>query len=90
MFIEIYFYALICDCLYIQNNKIILYCRDDLIAHLQKLQDSTKTHPWETASRTLEEAFGKDWKNKLRLDPDPIGSGCIAQVSTDNNIIIII
>ena len=37
-------------------------------------------HPWSDTVRTLEVAFGSDWREKLRLETEPIGSGCVAQV----------
>jgi aarF domain-containing kinase len=53
----------------------------ELTAHLERLQDSTRTHPWSTAEHTLNLAFGEDWRDVLDIDQAmPIGSGCIAQV----------
>ena len=53
----------------------------ELTVHLLRLQDSTRTHPWEVAEATLDLAFGKEWREVLELDKTkPIGSGCIAQV----------
>jgi aarF domain-containing kinase len=52
-----------------------------LITRLQKLQDDvTSNQSLETVENTMSVAFGKDWKNHLELDPNPIGAGCIAQV----------
>lgn len=34
----------------------------------------------DTVERTLSTAFGHDWKQKLSLDPKPLGSGSVAQV----------
>lgn len=49
-------------------------------SRLITLQDSTTTHPWSVAEKTLCEAFGEDWESKLDIIKSPIGSGCIAQV----------
>lgn len=52
-----------------------------LTAHLQRLQDATRTHPWAVAEATLDMSFGEGWRDVLDLDQSkPIGSGCIAQV----------
>lgn len=53
---------------------------EELTVKLQSLQDSTRTHSWSTAAKTLDEAFGPDWREFLIIDEKPIGSGCIAQV----------
>lgn len=37
-------------------------------------------YPIEMSHRTLDESFGPQWSDSLELDPEPIGSGCIAQV----------
>ena len=44
------------------------------------LQDHTPPHAWEWTVRALDDAFGPGWRTELRLEPKPIGSGCIAQV----------
>lgn len=69
--------------------------RPDLFGHefcvvFSQLQDHTTPHRWAHTEAKLQEAFGKDWQNKIRLG-DVIGSGCIGQVyhgqvlSTDND-----
>ena len=47
-----------------------------------KLQDATRGHSWSDTDKTLKEAFGENWTDKIELDESrrPIGSGCIAQV----------
>lgn len=52
-----------------------------LIERLKKLQDDvTVRHSISTVERTLEDAFGTEWKKSIDLDPQPIGAGCVAQV----------
>ena len=47
----------------------------------KKLQDSTTPHKWEHTEKCLSEAYGKNWRDHLRIEEDNIlGSGCIAQV----------
>mmetsp|Transcript_5072 Transcript_5072/g.7749 ORF Transcript_5072/g.7749 Transcript_5072/m.7749 type:complete len:530 (+) Transcript_5072:110-1699(+) len=53
---------------------------ESLTSHLERLQDSTVTYPWSTARNTLAESFGEDFEERLEVEKDPIGSGCIAQV----------
>ena len=48
-------------------------------AVFSRLQDDTTPHAWKHTERALEEAFGEDWNERVRLD-QIIGSGCIAQV----------
>lgn len=50
---------------------------DKLIA----LQDNVKSaHSLETVEETLTDSFGPHWRERLILNPKPIGAGCIAQV----------
>ena len=50
-------------------------------AKLTALQDRVSTnHTMETVENTLTESFGPYWRERLTLDPVPLGSGCIAQV----------
>jgi len=52
-----------------------------VIAKLTALQDNVSTtHTMETVENTLTESFGPHWRERLTLDPKPIGAGCIAQV----------
>ena len=53
-----------------------------VIEKLSKFQDSVHvTHPADVVERTLTEAFGENWRDKLTVDlENPIGTGCIAQV----------
>lgn len=52
-----------------------------LIQRIEHLQDDVKvTHSFATVENTLSEAFGKEWKNILTLDPKPLGAGSVAQV----------
>jgi aarF domain-containing kinase len=52
-----------------------------VIAKLVALQDNVKSaHSMETVENTLTESFGPHWRERLVLDPKPIGAGCIAQV----------
>ena len=44
------------------------------------LQDHTTPHAWSATLRTLDDSFGAGWAHDLRVEPTPIGSGCIAQV----------
>ncbi|CEG38038.1 atypical abc1 abc1-c protein kinase [Plasmopara halstedii] len=37
-------------------------------------------HSWKQTEDALKMAFGKDWRDTLEIDSQPIGSGCIAQV----------
>lgn len=53
---------------------------EDFTRHLEKMQDSTMTYPWELAQNTLNASFGEAWNEKLVLETEPIGAGCIAQV----------
>ncbi len=44
------------------------------------LHDSTTPHAWEHTTALLDKALGPEWDQRLLLDPEVIGSGCIAQV----------
>jgi predicted unusual protein kinase regulating ubiquinone biosynthesis (AarF/ABC1/UbiB family) len=51
-----------------------------LIKRLESLQDRVKVdYSIESVERTLRLAFGDDWTD-LRIEPKPIGAGCVAQV----------
>lgn len=53
----------------------------NLIARLEALQDDVKVfHPFSTVEKTLSEAFGDDWQDKLIIEPKPVGTGSVAQV----------
>lgn len=61
-----------------------LSSRPDLVGHqfcsmFQKLQDDTTPHAWKYTEHALQHAYGKDWRDKIRIDK-LIGSGCIGQV----------
>ena len=54
---------------------------DAVCARFLHLQSSAQPHPWRHTVRTLDAMFaGREWRDELRLDSTPIGSGCIAQV----------
>jgi len=58
--------------------------RPDLFGHdfcsvFSALQDNTTPHSWKHTVKVLEEAFGPDWRTKIRLH-EILGSGCIGQV----------
>jgi predicted unusual protein kinase regulating ubiquinone biosynthesis (AarF/ABC1/UbiB family) len=44
------------------------------------LHDSTTPHAWKHTAVFLDTALGPEWDQRLVLDPEVIGSGCIAQV----------
>ena len=46
----------------------------------KKLQDSTTPHKWTHTEKVIEKAYGKNWRDKLKIKKDILGSGCIAQV----------
>jgi len=45
------------------------------------LQDRTPPHSLAQTEATLDAMFGPRWRDTLVIDPEPIGSGCIAQVN---------
>mmetsp|Transcript_79395 Transcript_79395/g.149870 ORF Transcript_79395/g.149870 Transcript_79395/m.149870 type:complete len:503 (-) Transcript_79395:167-1675(-) len=48
---------------------------------LKQLQDRTQPHSLAHTHRILDSSFGRaEWSSHLLIEPDPIGSGCIAQV----------
>jgi hypothetical protein len=51
----------------------------DFCAVFSRLQDDTTPHSLKHTERVMREAYGKDWKDHIRLGP-VIGSGCIGQV----------
>jgi aarF domain-containing kinase len=52
-----------------------------LISKIEVLQDDVPVnYSMDIVERTLEKAFGADWKSKLSLDAQPLGSGSVAQV----------
>lgn len=53
-----------------------------LVEKLVELQDNVQVnYTTETVQKTLQDAFGSDWKDRLDLDlQNPIGAGCVAQV----------
>ena len=47
-----------------------------------RLHDDSRTHSWKMTKRKMKKAFGKRWKEIfVKLEKEPIGSGCIAQVT---------
>jgi aarF domain-containing kinase len=52
-----------------------------LVEKLIRFQDDVKIkNSMARVENTLTLAFGASWKEKLELDPNPIGAGCVAQV----------
>lgn len=49
-------------------------------ARVQHLQDRTRPHSLAQTHAALDAMFGPGWVNHLRIEEEPIGSGCIAQV----------
>ena len=48
---------------------------------LSQLHTACRAHRWQDTLQTLEEEFGKDWREVLEISSgEPIGSGCVAQV----------
>lgn len=48
---------------------------------LSRLHTRCEPHSWEYTVETLEESFGKEWRDRIVIvDMEPIGSGCVAQV----------
>lgn len=43
-------------------------------------QEHAPKHSWEQTEDALCMAFGDDWNERIAIDREPIGSGCIAQV----------
>jgi aarF domain-containing kinase len=61
-----------------------LSSRPDLVGHefcsiFGTLQSETTPHHWKYTERALQDSYGMDWRDKIRLDK-LIGSGCIGQV----------
>lgn len=48
--------------------------------HFGKLRDETRGHTLAETQKILENELGKDHASRINMHPDPIGSGCIAQV----------
>jgi len=53
---------------------------DEFCSVFSCLQDATTPHHWKHTVAAMEEAYGPQWQDRLRLEPVPIGSGCIGQV----------
>lgn len=51
----------------------------DFCAVFSRLQDDTTPHSWRHTERVMKEAYGKDWRDRIKLGK-VIGSGCIGQV----------
>lgn len=60
--------------------------RPDMFGHefcavFSRLQDDTTPHAWRHTEKVLQEAYGKDWRKRIKVHKDDIlGSGCIGQV----------
>lgn len=53
----------------------------DFCAVFSKLQDNTTPHAWRHTEKVLREAYGNDWKERIKIQKqDILGSGCIGQV----------
>lgn len=53
-----------------------------LISKIVKLQDDVPMHhSFATVEKTLQDAFGTDWRNKIDIDPNPLGTGMPALLS---------
>jgi ABC1 atypical kinase-like domain len=48
--------------------------------HFGKLRDETEGHSWEETKQILEAELGEKGLKALKIEKEPIGSGCIAQV----------
>ncbi|CAE7355196.1 unnamed protein product [Symbiodinium sp. CCMP2592] len=53
---------------------------EDVCSQLGHLHDSTEPHSLEHTHKVLRESFSDTWFRNLLIEPEPIGSGCIAQV----------
>ncbi|CAE7915486.1 unnamed protein product [Symbiodinium necroappetens] len=53
---------------------------EDVCSHLGHLHDSTEPHSLQHTHKVLRESFSDTWFRHLLIEPEPIGSGCIAQV----------
>lgn len=51
-----------------------------VVRRLSALQATVHPHAYEQTEELLAEAFGNSWKEVFRLDPTPVGSGCMGQV----------
>ena len=57
---------------------------DECCLQFSKLQRSAKPHSWAFTKHRLQKAFGTHWRQivvKVDNDCEPVGSGCVAQVS---------
>lgn len=55
-----------------------------LVNKLIRLQDDVPTYyPISAVHKTMEGAFGANWRDLIVLDKKPIGAGCVAQVRCD-------
>jgi len=51
------------------------------VAEFSRLQDNTSPHSFSATTRIMEEAFGADWSDWIRITArETVGSGCIGQV----------
>ncbi|CAE7336646.1 unnamed protein product [Symbiodinium natans] len=54
--------------------------QEDICSRLAHLHDSTEPHGLEHTHKVLSESFSETWFRDILIEPEPIGSGCIAQV----------
>ncbi|CAB9514328.1 ABC1 family protein C21C3.03, mitochondrial [Seminavis robusta] len=55
----------------------------DFCAVFSRLQDSTTPHAWRHTERMLQEAYGDNWQDRIKIkhkNKSILGSGCIGQV----------
>lgn len=55
---------------------------ESVCARVEHLQDRTPPHSLAQTHAALDSMFGMGWRDYLRIEDAPIGSGCIAQVKT--------
>ncbi|XP_049959228.1 uncharacterized aarF domain-containing protein kinase 2-like isoform X1 [Schistocerca serialis cubense] len=54
---------------------------EEFCFHMSKLQRRTRPHSWHHTEKTLQKAYGPAWNQViLKINTEPIGSGCCAQV----------
>ncbi|CAE7272480.1 GBA [Symbiodinium pilosum] len=53
---------------------------EDICSRLGHLHDSTEPHSLKHTHKVLSESFSGTWFRQILIEPEPIGSGCIAQV----------
>eukprot|EP00049_Salpingoeca_infusionum_P010129 m.171544 g.171544 ORF g.171544 m.171544 type:complete len:558 (+) comp14552_c0_seq3:726-2399(+) len=53
---------------------------EDTCNRCSRLHASVRTHTLAETEDALKRAFGEEWKSIFRIEDEPIGSGCVAQV----------